>query len=64
MTELMQLCSLKDLLIRTETNKLVTDLVNLDLVRSLLRMLTMRRRHTEERDKRRLGMLSSRYAIH
>lgn len=43
--------SLKDLLIRTETNKLVTDLVNLDLVRSLFKMFTVRRRYREERLK-------------
>ena len=36
--------SLDDLVVRTEVNKLVTDLVNLDRVRSLLRSLTCRRR--------------------
>ncbi|KAF7416082.1 calcium channel protein [Pleurotus ostreatus] len=35
---------LKDLVVRTETNKLVSDLVNLDRVRSLLRSITARRR--------------------
>ncbi|KAJ7078435.1 Ion transport protein-domain-containing protein [Mycena belliarum] len=35
---------LKDLVIRTETNKLVTDLVNLDRVRSLLKTISHRRR--------------------
>ncbi|KAL1701237.1 Ion transport protein-domain-containing protein [Schizophyllum commune] len=35
---------LKDLVKRTETNKLVTDLVNLDRVRSLLKTITYRRR--------------------
>ncbi|KAG2002361.1 high-affinity cell membrane calcium channel, variant 2 [Coprinopsis cinerea AmutBmut pab1-1] len=43
---------LDDLVIRTEVNKLVTDLVNLDRVRSLLRTLTFRRRflrHLEEK---------------
>jgi hypothetical protein len=35
---------LKDLVIRTETNKLVTDLVNLDRVKSLLKMIIYRRR--------------------
>jgi len=35
---------LKDLVVRTETNKLVTDLVNLDRVRSLLKMIIYRRR--------------------
>jgi hypothetical protein len=35
---------LQDLVARTETNKLVTDLVNLDRVRSLLRAISCRRR--------------------
>ncbi|KAF9650402.1 hypothetical protein BDM02DRAFT_3185438 [Thelephora ganbajun] len=35
---------LKDLVIRTETNKLITDLVNLDRVESLLKMIIYRRR--------------------
>ncbi|KAJ3714682.1 hypothetical protein C8R42DRAFT_726172 [Lentinula raphanica] len=35
---------LRDLVIRTETNKLVTDLVNLDRVQSLLKMISLRRR--------------------
>ena len=35
---------MKDLVRRTETNKLVTDLVNLDRVRSLLKTITYRRR--------------------
>ncbi|KAJ7058571.1 Ion transport protein-domain-containing protein [Mycena amicta] len=35
---------LKDLVVRTETNKLVTDLVNLDRVRSLLKTISYRRR--------------------
>ncbi|KAJ6629913.1 Ion transport protein-domain-containing protein [Mycena sp. CBHHK59/15] len=35
---------LKDLVLRTETNKLVTDLVNLDRVRSLLKTISHRRR--------------------
>ncbi|KAF9647780.1 hypothetical protein BDM02DRAFT_3187683 [Thelephora ganbajun] len=35
---------LKDLVVRTETNKLVTDLVNLDRVKSLLKMIIYRRR--------------------
>ena len=38
---------LKDLVVRTETNKLVTDLVNLDRVRSLLKMIIYRRRFKE-----------------
>ncbi|KAF8639058.1 hypothetical protein AX17_001754 [Amanita inopinata Kibby_2008] len=44
---------LKDLVIRTEVNQLVTDLVNLDRVRSLLRALTARRRYLAEREKMR-----------
>ncbi|KAF8632710.1 hypothetical protein AX15_001734 [Amanita polypyramis BW_CC] len=50
---------LKDFLVRTETNKLVTDLVNLDRVRSLLKTFTVRRRYLEERDKTRLADLPS-----
>jgi hypothetical protein len=36
--------SLNDLVTRTETNKLVTDLVNLDRVRSLLKMISCKKR--------------------
>ncbi|KAF9039224.1 high-affinity cell membrane calcium channel [Panaeolus papilionaceus] len=36
---------LQDLVVRTETNKLVTDLVNLDRVRSLLKTISQRRRY-------------------
>ncbi|KII90373.1 hypothetical protein PLICRDRAFT_173801 [Plicaturopsis crispa FD-325 SS-3] len=46
---------LKDLVVRTETNKLVTDLVNLDRVRSLLRMITLRRRFLAHRDRVRMS---------
>ncbi|EGN97267.1 hypothetical protein SERLA73DRAFT_110442 [Serpula lacrymans var. lacrymans S7.3] len=42
---------LKDLVVRTETNKLVTDLVNLDRVRSLLRMISLRRRFLAHREQ-------------
>ncbi|KAJ3774978.1 hypothetical protein FB446DRAFT_726705 [Lentinula raphanica] len=35
---------LRDLVIHTETNKLVTDLVNLDRVQSLLKMISLRQR--------------------
>jgi hypothetical protein len=42
--------SLKDLLVRTRTNDLVTDLVNLDRVKSLMRTITQRRRYLAERD--------------
>ena len=38
-------------MIRTEVNKLVTDLVNLDRVRSLLRALTYRRRFLRHLDQ-------------
>jgi hypothetical protein len=36
--------SLKDLIVRNETNELVTDLVNLDYVKSMLRTISYRRR--------------------
>ncbi|KAH7925746.1 hypothetical protein BV22DRAFT_1128786 [Leucogyrophana mollusca] len=45
---------LKDLVVRTETNRLVTDLVNLDRVRSLLKMITLRRRYLAERERSRM----------
>jgi len=35
---------LEELVVRTETNKLITDLVNLDRVKSLLKMIIYRRR--------------------
>ena len=35
---------LKDLVVRTETNGLVTDLTNLDHVRSMLKTISYRRR--------------------
>ncbi|KAA1473328.1 hypothetical protein DENSPDRAFT_779605 [Dentipellis sp. KUC8613] len=41
---------IKDLAIRNETNKLVTDLVNLDRVRSLLKTIAYRRRFLAERE--------------
>ncbi|EIW77746.1 hypothetical protein CONPUDRAFT_167813 [Coniophora puteana RWD-64-598 SS2] len=44
---------LKDLVVRTEQNKLVTDLVNLDRVRSLLKMFSLRRRYLLEREAER-----------
>ncbi|KAF7291112.1 hypothetical protein MIND_01254300 [Mycena indigotica] len=46
---------LKDLVIRTETNKLVTDLVNLDRVRSLLRTISHRRRFLKAKQERLLS---------
>ncbi|KAI6001926.1 Ion transport protein-domain-containing protein [Pisolithus albus] len=42
---------LQDLVVRQETNKLVADLVNLDRVRSLLRMISQRRKYLLEREK-------------
>ncbi|KAJ4481205.1 Ion transport protein-domain-containing protein [Lentinula aciculospora] len=47
---------LRDLVIRTETNKLVTDLVNLDRVQSLLKMISLRRRFLTHMDKKRAPM--------
>ncbi|KAF6754799.1 high-affinity cell membrane calcium channel [Ephemerocybe angulata] len=44
---------LDDLVVRTEVNKLVTDLVNLDRVRSLLRSLTCRRRFLKHLEAKR-----------
>jgi hypothetical protein len=41
---------LKDLVVRQGTNKLVSDLVNLDRVRSLLKMISLRRRYLAERE--------------
>ncbi|KAG6853798.1 hypothetical protein C0991_001248 [Blastosporella zonata] len=42
---------LKDLVTRTETNRLVTDLVNLDRVRSLLKTISSRRRFLAHRER-------------
>lgn len=44
---------LQDLVARTETNKLVTDLVNLDRVRSLLLTISLRRQFLKWREKKR-----------
>ncbi|KAI0740154.1 Ion transport protein-domain-containing protein [Earliella scabrosa] len=49
---------LKDLVVRTETNKLVTDLVDFDRVQSLLLMIMHRRRYVAERERARMGMFS------
>ncbi|KAG0695689.1 Ion transport protein-domain-containing protein [Suillus ampliporus] len=43
---------LKDLIVRQGTNKLVSDLANLDRVRSLLKMISLRRRFLAERERR------------
>ncbi|KAI0919913.1 hypothetical protein AcV5_001858 [Taiwanofungus camphoratus] len=45
---------LKDLVVRTETNKLVTDLVDYDRVQSLLLMISYRRRFLAQREQSRL----------
>ncbi|KAI0739665.1 Ion transport protein-domain-containing protein [Daedaleopsis nitida] len=45
---------LKDLVVRTETNKLVTDLVDFDRVQSLLLMILYRRRYLAQREEARL----------
>ncbi|KAF9484619.1 high-affinity cell membrane calcium channel [Pholiota conissans] len=45
---------LQDLVVRTETNKLVTDLVNLDRVRSLLKTISYRRRFLAHLEKKRM----------
>ena len=47
-----QIYSLKDLVVRTEMNQLVTDLVNLDRVGSLLKTIATRRRYLAERERR------------
>ncbi|KAH9475037.1 Calcium-channel protein cch1 [Psilocybe cubensis] len=44
---------LQDLVVRTETNKLVTDLVNLDRVRSLLKTISYRRRFLAHLERKR-----------
>lgn len=51
---LMILRSLKDLVVRTETNKLVTDLVDFDRVQSLLLMILYRRRYLAQREQARM----------
>ena len=43
--------SLKDLVVRTGTNALVTDLVNLDHVRSMLKTISYRRRYSAMRQQ-------------
>ena len=44
--------SLQDLVARTETNKLVTDLVNLDRVRSLLKTISLRRQFLKHLERK------------
>lgn len=51
---LILLRSLKDLVVRTETNKLVTDLVDFDRVQSLLLMILYRRRYLAQREQARM----------
>ncbi|TBU26428.1 Ion transport protein-domain-containing protein [Dichomitus squalens] len=48
---------LKDLVVRTETNKLVTDLVDFDRVQSLLLMILYRRRYLAQREQARMGAM-------
>ena len=43
---------MQDLVARTETNKLVTDLVDLDRVRSLLKTISLRRQFLKKRAKK------------
>jgi hypothetical protein len=50
---LIALLSLEDLVARTETIKLVTDLVNLDRVRSLLKAISERKKFLEYREQKR-----------
>ncbi|KAF9265047.1 hypothetical protein L218DRAFT_899321 [Marasmius fiardii PR-910] len=47
---------LNDLVVRTETNRLVTDLVNLDRVHSLLRTISHRRRFLAHLERKRMSM--------
>ena len=49
--------SLQDLVIRNETNKLVTDLVDFDRVQSLLLMISHRRRYMRLKEQMRLQQL-------
>ncbi|CCL98380.1 uncharacterized protein FIBRA_00375 [Fibroporia radiculosa] len=48
---------LKDLVVRTETNKLVTDLVDFDRVQSLLLMISFRRRYLRQREQMRIAQI-------
>ncbi|KAK0201179.1 Ion transport protein-domain-containing protein [Desarmillaria ectypa] len=50
---------LHDLVTRTRTNKLVTDLVNLDRVRSLLKTISYRRRFLAHMEQKRLSRFDS-----
>lgn len=50
---------LHDLVTRTRTNKLVTDLVNLDRVRSLLKTISHRRRFLAHMEQKRLSRFDS-----
>jgi hypothetical protein len=64
---LMILGSLKDLVVRTETNKLVTDLVDFDRVQSLLLMILYRRRYLAQREQARMehyGLVQSGQYLH
>jgi len=50
------------MLVRTRTNELVTDLVNIDRVRSLLRTITQRRRFLATMEERRRGSAGGKHA--
>ncbi len=54
---------MKDLVVRTETNKLVTDLVDFDRVQSLLLMILYRRRYLAEREHARMGQSGGQYLL-
>lgn len=47
-------CRLQDLVVRNETNKLVTDLVDFDRVQSLLLMISHRRRYLAMKEQMRM----------
>lgn len=47
------ICSLKELVTRTEINKFVNDLVNLDRVRSLLKTIYYRRQYRAKMEEKR-----------
>ena len=53
MRQLTRIHSLQDFVMRNETNKLVTDLVNLDRVRSSLKMISRRRHFLAHLEKKR-----------
>ena len=56
--------SLQDLVVRNETNKLVTDLVDFDRVQSLLLMISYRRRYLAMKEQIRLQKLVQEGELH